>query len=169
VSEFLGIIPYRNRKLLKVILAEIIALAGNRLASCARGVMSHVMLETNQHSPGLLSVAGRLARTGVGAIQTRIELFAVEWQEERARLMGTVFWAATFILLGVLAVLLFTATIIFLFPQDARVYVAAGFAVLYLLGAIGAWVGLRRILDHQPFAESIDQAKKDRAWLESLS
>ena len=127
------------------------------------------MLQTNQHSPGLLSIAGRLARTGIGAIQTRIELFAVEWEEERTRLMGTVFWAATFILLGVLAVLLFTATIILLFPQDLRVYAVAGFAVLYLIGAIGAWIGLRRILDHQPFAESIDQAKKDRAWVESLN
>src|ERR1041384_335230 len=127
------------------------------------------MLQTNQHSPGLLSIACRLARTGIGAIQTRIELFAVEWEEERTRLMGTVFWAATFILLGVLAVLLFTATIILLFPQDLRVYAVAGFAVLYLIGAIGAWIGLRRILDHQPFAESIDQAKKDRAWVESLN
>jgi len=127
------------------------------------------MLQSNQHSPGLLSIAGRLARTGIGAIQTRIELFAVEWEEERTRLMGTVFWAATFILLGVLAVLLFTATIILLFPQDLRVYAVAGFAVLYLIGAIGAWIGLRRILDHQPFAESIDQAKKDRAWVESLN
>src|SRR5215468_4281828 len=114
------------------------------------------MLETNQHSPGLLSIAGRLARTGVGAIQTRIELFAVEWQEERARLLGTVFWAASFILLGVLAVLLFTAMVIFLFTPEVRIYVVAGFAVLYLLGAIGAWVGLRRILDHQPFTASID-------------
>jgi uncharacterized membrane protein YqjE len=126
------------------------------------------MFDTDQQSAGILTTAARLARTGVGAVQNRIELFAVEWEEERVKMMETLIWAAALILLGALAVLLFTATIIFLFPPDARIYALVGFAVLYLIGAIVAAVGLRGVTGRESFPESLAQIKKDRAWLESL-
>ncbi len=126
------------------------------------------MPDTDQHSVGFIGAAGRLFRTGLGAVQNRVELFALEWEEERTRLMETMVWVAALVLLGVLAVLLSTATIIFLFPPELRLYVTAGFAVLYVIGAIAAALGLRHVVRRESFPESLGQMKKDREWLESL-
>jgi uncharacterized membrane protein YqjE len=76
--------------------------------------------------------------------------------------------AAAFVFLAAMGVLLLTATIIFLCPAGVRVYVTGGLALLYLLGAAGAWLGLKEGLRREPFADSIDQVKKDRLWVESL-
>jgi uncharacterized membrane protein YqjE len=126
------------------------------------------MAEANSQPPGLMTLFGRLFRTIRGAAQNRLELFAVEWQEERARLTGLLIWGMLLLFLGIMGMLLLTATIIFLFREDLRIYVAAIFAVLYLLGAVVAFFGLKSLLKQEPFAETIDQAKKDRVWLESL-
>src|SRR5215813_82371 len=126
------------------------------------------MLDTDQQPPGLLTAAARLARIGLAAAQNRVELFALEWGEERILMMGVLVWATAFVLMGVLTVLLFTVTIIFLFPQDLRIYAVVGFALLYLVGAIATGLGLRNVVKREPFPESLAQIKKDRAWLESL-
>lgn len=126
------------------------------------------MAEDNHRPPGLLSLVQRLAFTGIGALRNRGELLAVEWQEERARLTQVLLVAAAFGFLAMLGVLLLTATIIFLFPPEQRLYVTGGFTVLYLLGAIAAWFGLRSLLLREPFVETLDQIQKDRVWLETL-
>ena len=126
------------------------------------------MAEDTHRPPGLLRLVQRLAFTGVGALRNRGELLAVEWQEERARLTQVMLTAAGFGFLAMMGVLLLTATIIFLFPEEERIYVTAGFTVLYLLGAVAAWLSLRALLQREPFAESLDQIQKDRIWLESL-
>ena len=125
------------------------------------------MRETEQEEPGLRSLAGRLARTGLGALRNRIELFTVEWQEERARLTELIMWLVALLFLAMLGVLLLTATIIFLFPPEYRLYVAAGFTLLYLIGAGVAWAGVKSLLKQEPFSETIEQARKDGAWLDS--
>jgi uncharacterized membrane protein YqjE len=109
-----------------------------------------------------------LVRTALGAVENRIELFTVEWEEERIKLMEALIWAAALVLHAILAILLLTATIIFLFSPDIRIYVAIAFALLYLIGAIAAGLGLRRVVRRQSFPESLSQLKQDRVWLESL-
>jgi uncharacterized membrane protein YqjE len=123
---------------------------------------------TNHDTPGLATLVGRVCHVALKGVQTRVELLAVEWQEERLRLMDLIVYAIGLLLCGMLGVLFLTVTIIFLFPASARLYVTAGLAVLYLLAAIGAGLRLRGVLNRQPFAESIDQFRKDRLWLESL-
>jgi uncharacterized membrane protein YqjE len=127
------------------------------------------MAAQNNHLPGFTSLVGRVARTGLGVLRNRLELLAVEWEEERLRMMQLVGWAMALVFAGVLAALLFTATIIFLFRAELRPYVAAGFTILYAAAAVWAWFGLRKLLKRVPFAETINQAEKDREWLESLS
>jgi uncharacterized membrane protein YqjE len=126
------------------------------------------MLGSNNHSPGLTTLVRQLVRTGVGAVRNRLELFVVEWQEERSRMMQALAWSVGLILATVLAVLLFTATIILLFREDLRIYVAAAFTVIYVIAAFLALVGLRNVLKRTPFEDSIGQVQKDRAWLESM-
>ncbi len=126
------------------------------------------MAGNNHQQLGIATLVRRVARTGWGALQNRLELFVVEWHEERIRMAQVFVWSVALVFLAMLGVLLVTGTIIFLFREDLRLYVAAAFAVLYLAGAIVAAFGLRSLLKREPFADTIDQMKKDRTWLESL-
>ncbi len=126
------------------------------------------MEEDNKQPPGIATLVGKLMRTAVGAFQNRFELLTLEWQEERARLAELLLWLVGVLFLGMMAALLLTATIIFLFPEEQRVYVAAGFTVLYAAGAVGAWFGVRSMLKREPFSESVEQTKRDRTWLKSF-
>ncbi len=125
------------------------------------------MTEGNQ-APGIASLVGKLVRTGIGAVQNRFELLALEWEEERARLTELLVWAAGLVFMAVMAAILLTLTVILLFPEDRRVYVAAGFAVIYALGAFFAWRGLQKLVRREPFAETIEQANRDKEWLKSF-
>jgi uncharacterized membrane protein YqjE len=126
------------------------------------------MAVDNNRAPGIATLVGRLARTIVGAVQNRFELVALEWQEERTRLADLLVWLVGLLFLGMMGALLLTAVIIFLFPQDLRLYVAAGFTILYLAGAFVAWLEVRSMLRREPFSESVDQARRDQAWLKSF-
>jgi len=65
-------------------------------------------------------------------------------------------------------VLLLTGTIIFLVPEQYRVYAAAGFGVLYLIGAVTAVLSIKKLTKTPPFAESMKQLKKDAELLDAL-
>lgn len=126
------------------------------------------MTENNHQPPDFATLARKAVRTGFGALGNRGELFAVEWQEEKARMVELLVWAVGFLFAGIMAITLLTAIIIFLFPEDQRIYVAGGFTVLYLLGALAAASTIRSLLKHESFAESIEQVRKDRVCFESL-
>ena len=127
------------------------------------------MRDGANHGPnGLASLLGRVGRLALGGIQNRVELLAVEWQEERLRFAGLLFRAMALLFLAAMGLLLLTATVIFLVPQGSRVFVMVLLTLLYLCGAFVAWLGLKSALKREPFEASIDQVKKDRLWLESL-
>ncbi len=123
--------------------------------------------EPGHRLPGFTTLLGRLGRTAFGALVNRGELLKLEWQEERARLVELLVWAVGLIFFVMMTVVLLTATILLLVPEDYRVYAAAGFTILYALAAVGAWLAVRSLLDHEPFSESLAQLKKDRACLDS--
>lgn len=120
-------------------------------------------------SPGLFSLLRRVARTGSGAVQNRFELLSVEWQQERARLTALLFWSAVLAFMGLAAVILLTATVLFLVPEDYRVWAAAGFTLVYLGGALVAWLTLKKVLKEDPFPETLHQLKQDGVWLDSFT
>ncbi len=126
-------------------------------------------MSSNDHeSPGLGTLASRLAHTAAGALKNRAELFAVELQEEKARRTELIVWAAILLFFGMLTTLLLTATIIFLFPEELRFYAAGGFILLYLGATLVAGFTIRELLKDKPFSESIEQVKKDSLWFDSL-
>jgi len=125
------------------------------------------MTDGNNDAPGLATLMRKLGRTGLGALHNRGELLVVEWQEEKARLTGLLILAVALLFLGVLAMVMLMTTIIFLFPEQ-RLYIAAGFTVLYLTGAVLVWLRLKALLKQEPFAESLEQVKQDGVWLETL-
>jgi uncharacterized membrane protein YqjE len=120
----------------------------------------------NNESTGLGTLVNRLGRTALGALENRGELLAVEWQEEKAHLIQLVVLAVALLFLAMLGMLALSATIIFLFPPEYRVYAAAGFTVLYLAAAVAVFFSMKSILKHEPFSESLKQIRKDRALLD---
>jgi uncharacterized membrane protein YqjE len=118
------------------------------------------------------STLGRLFRktvsTGLGALQNRGELFLLELEEEKARLLQMLFLSMGAVFLGMMTILLLTGTIIFLVPEKYRVYVAAGFTALYLAVTLWALFSLKMVLKEIPFGETMAQVKKDRELLETL-
>jgi len=125
------------------------------------------MFGFDQHSPRLFHSLRRLADTGLAALQNRVELFALEFREEQSHAAGVLIWGLAAVLFGVVTVVVLTGTIILLFSPESRVYVAAGFCLLYFLGAVTAILGLKSRLKNrpEPFSETINQMKKDRQWL----
>ncbi len=125
-------------------------------------------MRSNDHPPGLGSSARRLADNALAAVQTRVELFALELREEKTSAIELLIWVCTALFFAMMAVIVVTASVILLFPAEGRVYAAAGFAFIYTLAAIWAFTRLRNRLKHQepPFAETINEFRKDREWLQ---
>ena len=100
-------------------------------------------------------------------LQNRIELFAVELEEQKVRVMRLLLLAAVTVLLGNTAVLVLTAAIVALAGETAWKIVLAGFAIFYLLAAIVAALFLRRELRSAPpaFQDTVAELGKDHEWL----
>jgi uncharacterized membrane protein YqjE len=127
-----------------------------------------MMAADNHQSLSVAGLLGRIGRLALGGLQNRVELLAVEWQEERLLFAKLLFRALALLFLAIMGAMLVTATIILIVPDSSRVWVTAVLALLYLCGAAGTWLGLKSALKHEPFGASIDQVKKDRLWVESL-
>src|SRR6266567_6875285 len=115
------------------------------------------MEEPSDKAPRLGHLASTMAATGLGALQNRGELLLVEWQLEKARLTELLMLSFGLGFFGIMAMMLLTATIIFLFPDNARLYAAAGFALLYLAGAVWVVFGIRSRVKQEPFEETVEQ------------
>jgi uncharacterized membrane protein YqjE len=118
---------------------------------------------------GVLESLRRLCDAGLGLLQNRVELIAVEIQEEKARLVKVLILAGAMVLLGNMAAVLGTATIVVLVDKSAQVPVLAGLSLLYLLLALGAFLALRRLLRSAPppLKDTVSELKQDRDWLNS--
>jgi len=93
------------------------------------------------HRPGFFKLLHHLAATGIGTLQNRSELLAVEWQEECARRIGSISAAFVCLFMSGMTLLLVTAIVIFLFRPEWRLYVAGVFCLfIRSRGALGrAW------------------------------
>jgi uncharacterized membrane protein YqjE len=119
------------------------------------------MSDTEQSSPGLLKSLRIILARLLATFQTRAELFAVELQEERYRLIELLLLAGGALLLGGLALLLLSITVILVFPASARVFAALGLVLIYAVGALALVWKIKRKLRDEPFVETISQLKKD--------
>jgi uncharacterized membrane protein YqjE len=124
--------------------------------------------ETDYQLPTLGRLARRTLGTIVGALENRAELFTVEFQEENDRLLKMVIYAIAALMLAMMGLLLVTGTVIFLMPEQYRVYAAGGFALLYLGGAGAAVLTIKSLVKKAPFSESLKQIKKDAELLDAF-
>ncbi|MBO9355006.1 phage holin family protein [Bordetella petrii] len=115
----------------------------------------------------VFGVAGSL----VGLLRTRLELFALEAAEEKARLIKLLGMAFAALLFLTLAVLVFSVTVAVAFwPTEDR-YLALGLlAGLYALIGLGLLLGVRRELvsGPVPFAATFEELGRDADLLDSV-
>jgi uncharacterized membrane protein YqjE len=124
-------------------------------------------MTNNDHPPGL-GTARRLADNALAAVQTRLELFALELREEKTSAIELLIWVCTALFFGMMAVITLIAALIMIVPPEMRVYATGGFALLFTIGAIWAYTRMRARLKNQgaPFSDTIDEFKRDREWLQ---
>lgn len=117
---------------------------------------------------GVVESARKLAGTGLAVLQNRVELLAVEIQEGKARLVRTLLLVAMLVLLGNMAAILVTATIIFLAPERAQGPLLVALSLLYALAAGTVFLVLRKQLQSEPppFEDTVAELKKDLEWLD---
>lgn len=122
-------------------------------------------IERISQSFGIFGAVRRFAETGLGIVQNRMELLAVELREEKSRLISVAVWAGAMVLLGFLSLvaIMFTLTLIF---WEQRIAVMGGFCGFFVVGTLVAFFLMKSKLKTPPFSETISQLKKDREWLQ---
>lgn len=127
------------------------------------------MPDDEQSSDGVFSSLRRMVESALRTVQNRVELFAVELQEEKCWLISTLLWAAAAIFFTGLAIIFVVGAVVYLSPEPARPWVIGGFAVLFVYLSVNAIVGLRRSLQHKkpPLSDTIGELKKDIQWIQS--
>jgi uncharacterized membrane protein YqjE len=126
------------------------------------------MTEEAGHTEGLLESLRKLARTFVALLQTRIEIFASELDEERARLARTVVLAVVGAFCLGLATVLLVLLIVVIFWDTNRLLAIGVIAGLFALGALAALVALRSTVRQRPkfLAATLAELRKDGKELE---
>lgn len=116
---------------------------------------------------GILESLRRLGRSGLAGLHNRIELFSVELEEQKVRLVRVLILAGAVIFLGNTALLTVSAAIVVLAGEKARLPVLIGLCVFYILATLAAVLALRKELRSAPppFRDTMAELKKDTDWL----
>ncbi len=123
-----------------------------------------------EHAPppaGILESIRKLGRTGVAVLQNRLELLAVEVEEQKLRLVRVLVLAGAAVFLGNSALLAVSVTLVMLAGESARVPALISMSVVYVAAAIWAFLALRKELRSAPppFKDTVSELKKDGEWL----
>jgi uncharacterized membrane protein YqjE len=118
-------------------------------------------------SPGLLNSVRELADGLVGSVQDRLALLAVEFQEEKFRLIQQFLWLAAIFFSGLLAVAFVSLTIIYCCQGSARLVALIVLTVVYVAALVIALLGARRHFarESRPFAATLNEITRDRSCI----
>ncbi len=126
------------------------------------------MSDAAETNPGVWASLKRGLDALLATTHNRVQLFAVELQEEKCRLVEAILCAAAVVSFGLMALSLVTITVIVLCWEKGLVPALAGLSTLYLLGTGLAWRALQaRLKARSAFASTLDELKKDRSCLET--
>jgi uncharacterized membrane protein YqjE len=120
--------------------------------------------------PGLFASVKRLLKTVAAIAENRLELFLVEYREERWRFFEALLLAGVFFLLALMTLMVVTVTIVAVCAIHHRLGLLVVLGLVYLLATIGCYWRLRnRLKNWAPFAATLAEIKKDKACLEDKS
>jgi uncharacterized membrane protein YqjE len=95
--------------------------------------------------------------------RNRVELFALEWQEEKLRLLNLLIWVSVAVTLGVAGLLVGLGALALWLWSVAGYPGLVGLALTLVGAALGLVWGLRRRLQCEPapFTETVAEFRKD--------
>lgn len=118
-------------------------------------------------SAGLLHSAQSLAAGVIALARTRLELFGTELEEALTRLFLTLIGAMAVLLLAALGLGFAGYAAIAMLGEESRALAAAAMGSAFLVGALAATIGLRRLGRRKPpvFSSSLAELERDREAL----
>ena len=118
-------------------------------------------------SAGFLHSLRSLGDGLLATVQDRLELFTVELQEEKFRLIQTFIWISAAVFTGMMAITFASLTLVYLFWENARLAVLGGLAVFYTAALVAIIIAFRRFIARQPspFAATRQEIGEDRACI----
>ncbi len=110
----------------------------------------------------------RVGRSLLGLLRTRVELFAVEFQEEKLRALSLMTWFAAAVALGAAGVMVAIGALALFLWRTAGYAGLAGLALGALAASAAILWGLRRWIVHgpAPFAATVKEFRKDAESLQ---
>ena len=115
----------------------------------------------------LAGASRRVVQRALVICENRLELLMVEMQEERERILRAIWLALGAAAFGLLAGVALTALIVVAFWRESPVAALLILTGLYTLAAVFLHARLARLQrDWQTLPATLDQLRKDRAWLE---
>jgi uncharacterized membrane protein YqjE len=129
------------------------------------------MPEPEQVPDGLRGSLRRLTDSAIGLLQTRVELFALEFQEERFRTLRLLVAVSLALAIGITGLQVIIGALALLMWDVAGYWGLAGLAaVAVLTSGIRLWMIQRRISQSPPpFSGTTAEFKKDAALLRPKS
>lgn len=103
-------------------------------------------------------------------LTTRVELLAVELQEERRWLVSVLLLLAVSLLAGLVGMLFLLGALVLALPADWRAAGAGGLGFILAAAGVGILLRLRRRLRDRPspFSATVAELKRDREWIQHL-
>lgn len=122
-------------------------------------------------SSGFIASFRALGDSLLAGAQDRLELFTVELQEEKFRLIHIFVWISVAVFTGMMAITFASLTLVYLFWESARLAVLAGLTLFYTGALVAVIVALRRYLARQPspFSATLQEIGEDRACIQNKS
>ena len=118
-------------------------------------------------APGVVASLRSLIANAVGILQTRLELFANEFEEERVRTLQIMLLAAIALFCAAVGLLLLTTWVVVALWDQYRLATLAVLALVYLVVAGIAFGKLKSKAAERPklFATSLAELRRDRDLL----
>ena len=129
------------------------------------------METTTPDSAGIIGSLRSLGDNLLASVQDRLELFSMDLQEEKFRLIQTFVWISVGIFTGMMALMFASLTLVYLFWESARLAVLGGLTVFYFAALAAVIIAFRRFVARQPkpFAATLQEIGEDRACIRNPS
>jgi len=129
------------------------------------------MEKTTPDSAGIIGSLRSLGENLLASVQDRLELFSIDLQEEKFRLIQTFIWISVAIFTGMMAVMFASLTLVYLFWESARLAVLGGLTTFYAVTLVIIIVAFRRFVARQPrpFSATLQEINEDRACIRNPS
>ena len=126
------------------------------------------MNTTPPDSGGWLESLRRIGESSLALVRGRVELFTVEWQEEKLRLINLLLWLGVALAIGSAGLFIGLATVALWLWEVAGYPGLIVLALVTMAAAVGmVWRVLRRIqTGPQPFTQTAAQFRKDGECLQ---